>query len=96
MKFDYCEKKKFKQKILTIEFTKSSNVVMQMGVVMDMVILEGKIGKWFEYNSQVRLLIFKIKSIFLIHLNKQIRIIYYKNYLQVAWLVVWFLIFLAT
>jgi hypothetical protein len=37
------EKKNFKQKMLTLEFTKSSNVVMQMGVVMDMVILEGKI-----------------------------------------------------
>jgi hypothetical protein len=64
MTFDYCEKKFLKQKILTLEFTKSSNVVMQMGVLRDMVILEGKIGKWFEYNSQVRLLIFKIKHIF--------------------------------
>ncbi len=64
MTFDYCEKKLLKQKILTLEFTKSSNVVMQMGVLKDMVILEGKIGKWFEYNSQVRLLIFKIKRIF--------------------------------
>ncbi len=64
MTFDYCEKKLFKQKMLTLECTKSSNVVMQMGVVMDMVILKGKIGEWFEYNRQVRLLIFKIKSIF--------------------------------
>jgi hypothetical protein len=63
MTFDYCEKKNFKQKMLTLKFTKSSNVVMQMGVVMDMVIIEGNIGEWFEYNSQVRLLIFKIKSI---------------------------------
>jgi len=64
MTFDYCEKKLFKQKMLTFKFTKSSNVVMQMRVVMDMVILKGKIGEWFEYNSQVRLLIFKIKLIF--------------------------------